>query len=76
MSIKYVCKYCKTNMGEIHSDQVSEMQLGFHSLTPEERKDIIAYNPNGEIMVNITCDHCHEIFVSHPELALLSNPLQ
>ncbi|GAE09947.1 hypothetical protein JCM10914_6341 [Paenibacillus sp. JCM 10914] len=55
---------------------ITEAQLGFDSLTPEERKDIIAYDFNGEVMVRVTCDHCREALEAHPELSLLANPLQ
>lgn len=76
MSIKYVCRHCKITIGELASMQASESQLGFHFLTPEERKDIIAYSPNGDITVNLTCEYCHDIYIKHPELALIPNPLQ
>ena len=54
----------------------SEMQLGFHFLTPEERSDIIAYNPNGDVTVKVVCDYCREAIESNPELLLVANPLQ
>lgn len=34
MAINYVCKHCRTVIGRIESPQVTEAQLGFHSLTP------------------------------------------
>lgn len=76
MAIKYTCKYCRQNIGEIASDAVSEFQLGFHFLTPEERRDIISYNPNGDVMVRLVCDHCREALIANPELSLIGNPLQ
>jgi len=76
MAIKYFCRHCQSNMGEIHDDGVSEYQLGFHFLTPEERSDIIAYSQNGDITVKVTCDYCREALDAHPELALVANPLQ
>ncbi|WP_199623946.1 anti-sigma-F factor Fin family protein [Paenibacillus alkalitolerans] len=76
MSVKYVCRHCRTSLGEIHSDTVSEFQLGFHFLTPEERRDIITYDPNGDVTVKVVCEYCNEALQSHPELALAPNPLQ
>lgn len=76
MAIKYVCRHCQTAQGEINSGDVSEFQLGFHFLTPEERKDIIAYSQNGDITVKVTCEYCREALEAHPELSLVANPLQ
>ncbi|MGM1050369.1 Protein of unknown function [Paenibacillus uliginis N3/975] len=76
MAINYTCRHCRTFQGRIESSEISESQLGFDSLTPEERKDIIAYDFNGDVTVRVTCDHCREALETHPELSLLANPLQ
>ncbi|WP_438348309.1 anti-sigma-F factor Fin [Paenibacillus sp. FA6] len=76
MSIKYICRHCQTVIGTIDSAIVTESQLGFHSLTPAERQDIIAYDLSGDVTVTITCDYCNDALTSHPELSLLSSPLQ
>ena len=76
MTIKYVCRHCGTNMGEIDRDDISEQRLGFHFLTPAERKDIITYNRKGEVIVRLSCDYCREALEAHPELNLIPNPLQ
>lgn len=76
MSVKYVCRYCATIVGEIKQEHINEFQLGFHSLTPKERNDIISYNQDGNVTVKIVCDYCTEAIEAHPELSLLSNPLQ
>ncbi|RKD22797.1 hypothetical protein BEP19_11150 [Ammoniphilus oxalaticus] len=73
MSIKYVCPYCKSIHGHIEASQVSEMQLGWHFLTPEERKHIISYEAGGDLVAHVTCDYCSEAVQRHPEL---TNPLQ
>ncbi|MGF7049699.1 RNase P subunit RPR2 [Paenibacillus sp. DS2015] len=76
MAINYICRHCHTVLGTIESASVTEMQLGFHSLTPAERRDIIAYDLSGEVTVRVTCDYCNEALESNPELSLLSSPLQ
>lgn len=63
-------------LGSIDRPEVTEFQLGFHSLTPEERSDIISYEINGSITVKVVCDYCKEALDTHPELSLLGNPLQ
>ncbi len=76
MAIKYICRHCNTVLGTIDSAQITEAQLGFHSLTPAERRDIIAYDLSGEVTVRVTCEYCNEALAYHPELSLISNPLQ
>jgi hypothetical protein len=76
MAITYICRYCKTAVGTLDSSIVSEYQLGLHSLTPTERRDIIAYNPDGGMTVKVICEFCREALAANPELSLISNPLQ
>jgi len=76
MTVRYVCRHCQTLIGEIQNESVSEYQLGFHFLTPAERKDIIAYNSDGDVTVKIVCDYCKQTLDQYPELSLLANPLQ
>lgn len=76
MAINYVCRHCRTFLGSIQRSDTIEMQLGLHSLTPAERRDIIAYDSEGEITVKVTCDYCKEALDNNPELSLLASPLQ
>ncbi|MEK5234131.1 anti-sigma-F factor Fin family protein [Paenibacillus sp. FSL L8-0470] len=76
MAIHYVCRHCRTFLGSINRSNITEAQLGLHSLTPAERRDIIAYDSEGEITVKVTCDYCKQALENNPELSLLSSPLQ
>lgn len=76
MSVKYICRHCLTFVGEINTEAVTEQQLGFHFLTPEERRDIISYNMDGDVTVKVICDYCREALEANPELSLLVSPLQ
>ncbi|MCD1261889.1 anti-sigma-F factor Fin family protein [Paenibacillus athensensis] len=76
MAVKYICRHCLTFIGEINQESVTEQQLGFHFLTPEERRDIIAYNVDGDVTVKVVCDYCREALEANPELSLLASPLQ
>jgi Protein of unknown function (DUF2757). len=76
MTLTYICRHCRSFIGSIESGAASEMQLGFHFLTPEERKDIISYDSNGDVTVKVVCDYCKQTLDSYPELSLLANPLQ
>ncbi|MBH5320722.1 anti-sigma-F factor Fin family protein [Paenibacillus sp. GSMTC-2017] len=76
MAVNYICRHCKTSMGSLESTSITEQQLGFHFLTPEERNDIIAYDLNGDVTVKVVCDYCNEALNTNPDLMLVSNPLQ
>ncbi|MNP29555.1 hypothetical protein D3C76_1225870 [compost metagenome] len=76
MDVRYVCPHCGTEVGRLSGGSLTEAQLGFHSLTLEERSDIITYSPNGDVTVKVTCDYCKQALEAHPELMLVANPLQ
>jgi hypothetical protein len=76
MAVNYVCRHCRTPLGTLDSSELSEMRLGFHFLTPEERSDIIAYDASGDVTVKVVCDYCREAVERNPELALVTSPLQ
>lgn len=76
MAVNYVCRHCRTPLGRFEGADVSEYRLGLHSLTPDERRRIIAYNSNGDVTVSVVCDYCSQALDNNPELVLLSNPLQ
>jgi hypothetical protein len=76
MAVNYICRHCKTSIGSLSGSNITEHQLGFHFLTPEERSDIIAYNRNGDVTVKVVCDYCREAIDANPELHLVANPLQ
>ncbi|ASA25033.1 anti-sigma-F factor Fin family protein [Paenibacillus donghaensis] len=76
MAINYVCRHCRTFLGSIGHSDMAEMRLGLQSLTPAERRDIIAYDSEGEITVKVTCGYCKEALEHNPELSLLASPLQ
>lgn len=71
MKLQYICRYCKSPLGEIESTGLTEQQLGFDLLTEEERKDIITSNINGIQQVQIVCETCQQTLEKNPELHLL-----
>jgi len=76
MAVQYVCRHCRTSIGTIDQSQIPEYRLGFHFLTPDERRDIISYDLNGDVTVRVVCDYCSSALETNPELFLLDNPLQ
>ncbi|WP_232699021.1 anti-sigma-F factor Fin [Brevibacillus daliensis] len=76
MRYRYLCRYCGHNLGEINQEHITETQLGFHFLTPQERQTIISKDDGGNTVVHVLCDYCKEALDLHPELSLIGNPLQ
>ncbi|HEU4963762.1 MAG TPA: anti-sigma-F factor Fin [Bacilli bacterium] len=77
MRIKYYCRHCNSSVGEVQANSLDHAKLGFHSLTPTEAADIISYNSlENSTYVKTICEYCQEAIEAHPELSLLSNPLQ
>ncbi len=76
MIVNYICRHCRTQLGQLQGESLSEYRLGFHFLTPDERKDIIAYNLDGAVTVKVVCDYCKQALDQYPELVLQANPLQ
>ncbi|GGA52296.1 hypothetical protein GCM10007416_26740 [Kroppenstedtia guangzhouensis] len=74
MSVTYLCRYCDMLIGQIEDERVTEFQLGFHLLTPEERKDIISYDSDGQTTVRVICESCQEMLDRNPEMSLLARP--
>lgn len=72
MSIRYVCRYCAHQMGQITRSVVSEEELGFQMLTQEEKESIVVYEENGDMLVQVVCEHCQETLHRYPELILHS----
>ena len=71
MKLQYICRYCRSSLGEIESAGLTDQQLGFDQLTPEERKDIITSNINGIQQVQIVCETCQQILEKNPDLYAL-----
>jgi hypothetical protein len=75
--IIYYCRHCNHYLGEVNVSGADDTRLGLRSLTPDEAADIITYNSiDNSIYVKTICEFCQEALEAHPELNLLSNPLQ
>lgn len=67
MSLEYVCRYCNTSLGRLEQGNLTEAQLGFDQLTPEEREDIITNSIDGNQQVNVVCESCQQMLEMNPE---------
>lgn len=76
MAIKYVCKHCKSDLGAISHDSVTEHDLGLDALSQDERYEMIGFDSQGDMLVQMVCNYCSEALARNPELMLYENPLQ
>lgn len=75
MSVQYRCRSCNTLMA--HFDEETEeivMQLALFS--PAERMERVTEDGEGNKTIYLLCEYCQEAILTHPELSLLSRPLQ
>jgi DNA-directed RNA polymerase subunit RPC12/RpoP len=73
MTIRYICPYCGTEYAKLTDATIGEVSLGLASLTDDERKHIISYETNGDVIAKVTCQYCSEAIYRNPELI---HPLQ
>ena len=76
MIYEYQCRYCHIHLGSIDATGLSEQQLGFDRLTPEERGDIITSNVAGKTLIRVTCESCQEVLERYPERSILPYLIQ
>ncbi|NEU32546.1 anti-sigma-F factor Fin family protein [bacterium LRH843] len=75
MAIHYKCRHCYTSLGAI-DQQVGFESLGFNHLTSLERADMLTYDTNGDIHVDVICEDCHESLTRNPDFYELDKIIQ
>lgn len=75
MAVHYFCRHCGVEVGKIDNPLYS-VELGFHHLTNEERKEMIEYLPNGDIHVKTICEDCQEALERNPDFHEIDNFIQ
>ncbi|MBM7650300.1 hypothetical protein JOC78_003286 [Bacillus ectoiniformans] len=67
MAIQYHCRHCGVQVGSLSDPVISSHRLGIHTLTEHERKDMIHYQPNGNISIKTICEDCQESLERNPD---------
>lgn len=67
MSIIYKCRHCGHIIGELKQQEVDVSALGWDRLTPEDKQEMIQYQENGEIHLQVICENCQESLGRHPQ---------
>lgn len=68
MPIHYYCRHCTAKMGTIEEESLFTEQLGIHTLTNEERDEMVSYGADGDIHIQAICEDCQEAFEKNPDL--------
>ena len=68
MSIQYYCRHCAAKIGTIGEVSVRSEQLGLHTLTDQERQEMVHYSSEGDIHIKSICEDCHEALLQNPDL--------
>lgn len=58
MRVRYICDLCGAMVSDLNLEVLDEQKLGFTTLTPEERADIIRADGAGGLIVSSICDDC------------------
>lgn len=68
MALYYICRHCGTEMGKLEQISIHTEHLGLHTLSDEERQEMIIYDSSGDIQIKAICEDCHESFKKNPTL--------
>ncbi|MGP4073776.1 anti-sigma-F factor Fin [Piscibacillus sp. B03] len=64
MSVTMKCRHCQQSMGVIHDEERVYDLLGQQPLA----LDIVQLNDDGEVFVQLVCEHCEDILTQNPNL--------
>ncbi|WP_096203247.1 anti-sigma-F factor Fin family protein [Bacillus sp. FJAT-45350] len=67
MAINYHCRHCGLEMGTLEATGLSSDSLGFHHLDEQERQEMIRYDNEGNVHVNVICEDCEEALNRNPD---------
>ncbi len=58
MKVTYICDLCGLPQETVEIGDVDLEKLGLHTLTPEEKEDIIKYNDKQGLLLYTICPAC------------------
>lgn len=68
MALYYYCRHCGIEVGKLDTLSIQSESLGFHTLTDQERQEMISYDAAGDIKIKSICEDCHESLERNPML--------
>ncbi|MBA2176995.1 anti-sigma-F factor Fin family protein [Halobacillus locisalis] len=73
MKIRYFCRHCQRQVGELDARQVDVSQLGFDVLNDDDQQQMVHSASNGDLNIRTICDSCKEGLDQHPHYHELDN---
>lgn len=67
MSIIYKCRHCGLHVGELNQNIVDTSLLGWDQLSKEDKKEMIHYKEDGNILIQTICESCEATLGEHPQ---------
>ncbi|UOQ45970.1 anti-sigma-F factor Fin family protein [Halobacillus salinarum] len=60
MKIRYFCRQCNCQVGELQATEVDVSQLGSEVLNDADDQQVVHMGEDGEINITTLCDACKE----------------
>ncbi|MFC7061766.1 anti-sigma-F factor Fin [Halobacillus seohaensis] len=66
MKILYKCRHCQGQVGKLDRNQVEVSELGLECLTPDDQREMITYDHEGNLNIRTICDSCEQSLEQNP----------
>jgi hypothetical protein len=67
VAIHYHCRHCGTEIGKIERTSINSESLGLHTLTEQERMEMVSYDTMGDVHITSICEDCQEALERNPD---------
>ncbi|MFF2755665.1 anti-sigma-F factor Fin [Psychrobacillus sp. NPDC058041] len=76
MTIRYKCRHCETEIGQLPLDSIDEQFLQKNNITPEEQDLYIMHGVEGDYTVQCICEDCQSSLQKFPNYYALKKWIQ
>ncbi|GAB2564053.1 anti-sigma-F factor Fin [Gracilibacillus alcaliphilus] len=67
MTINYVCKHCRTELGSLQSQVLDLEQIDWQLLSDKEKQQLMAYHQDQTITFQVICEYCQQLLEQNPQ---------
>lgn len=76
MPIRYKCRHCETEIGQLPLDSIDDLFLQQNDITPEEQDIYIKHGAEGDYTVQCICEECQNSLQQFPNYYALKKWIQ
>jgi len=76
MPIRYKCRHCETEIGQLPFDRIDDQFLHKHELTQEDQHIYIKNGAEGDYTVQCICEECQDSLQKFPNYYALKKWIQ